>query len=150
MMFRRNTLPPSSHWLNKAHVNSSEFSHAEEIARRFTHKSQQNNHTTHVLSLRMAVRAPNDSNYDSCPQNTSHNREQWRHWAPPATPEAKKYRKKHGQGGGFTENFRATPAPLPATSLVFPLQFTSVLFWATTFLFRSHRSIFWATPFPFR
>ena len=76
-------------------------------------------------------------------RNTSHNREQWRHWAPPATPEAKKYRKKHGQGGGFTENFRATPAPLLATSFVFPLQFISVLFWATTFLFRSHWSIFW-------
>ena len=111
-----------------AHVNSSEFSHAEEIARRFTHKSQQNNHTTHVLSLHMAVRAPNDSNYDSCPQNASHNREQWRHRAPPATPEAKKYRKKQGQGGGFTKNFRATPAPCWPHLL--------------SFLSSSHRSFF--------
>ena len=135
-MFRRNTLPPSSHRLNMAHVNSSEFSHPEEIACLFTHNSQQNNHNTQVLPLRMAVRAPNNSNYGSCPQER---------WPQPKTVETssttsqtggKKFRKQKGHRGGFTRNFRATPAPLQATSFIFPFQFTSILFWATPFLFK--------------
>ena len=142
MMFRRNTLPPSLHWLNMAHVNSSEFSHPEEIARLFTHKSQQNNHATQVHSLRMAVHAPNDSNYGSCPQECRAQPRTVETSSTSSRPEVKKFRKQRGQGGGFTGNFRATPAPLQATSFVFPFQFTSVLFWATTLLFRSHHSFF--------
>ena len=70
-------------------------------------------------------------------RNADHNQEQWRHRAPAARPKVKKFRKQRGQGGGFTGNFRATPAPLQATSFVFPFQFTSVLVLGHTFSFQA-------------
>jgi len=72
-------------------------------------------------------------------RNASHNQEHWRNWAPPPRLEKKRFREEWGQGGGFTGNFRATPAVLQATSF---LSSSHRSFLGPHFLFRYPRSFF--------
>jgi len=97
-----------------------------------------------VLSLRVAVRVPNDSNYGFVHRNAALNRAQCKLSTASQTggENAKKEeRTRRGLHRELSDNCRIT-------GHVVPLLITLVLFRATTFPFQVSSLLFWATHFP--